>query len=174
MTVRDGTMDDIQNFIRQQRARDLVLESCMHLNAGEWSSFLALCDPGTFTYSIVNFSPEIKKVQCWMKQDHAGLSKVLALLPKHNSDRAHLTRHVTPCLVGPDDGSGELEVTSYMTVYRTEWDAEDSHLQSGATTLYVVGRVIDRVLVEQDRRLLRNRVVDLDTRQVGIGSHHIL
>jgi methanesulfonate monooxygenase subunit beta len=167
-------VETIEAFMRQQRVRDLVFESCLHLNAGEWTSFLGLCDERSFSYSIVNFSPEIKKAQCWMKQDHAGLSKLLALLPKHNSDRAHLTRHVTPYAVRPLDELDEFESISHMTVYRTEWDAEDSHLQSGATTLYVIGKYIDRVRFEADRPLLRSRVVDLDTRQVGIGSHHIL
>ena len=167
-------METIATFMRKQRVRDLVFESCLHLNGGEWENFLGLCDEDTFTYSIVNFSPEIKKAQCWMKQDHAGLSKLLDLLPKHNSDRARLTRHVTPCVVRPLDGADAFEAISHVTVYRTEWDAEDSHLQSGATTLYVIGRYVDRVHFEWNRPLLRSRVVDLDTRQVGIGSHHIL
>jgi methanesulfonate monooxygenase small subunit len=167
-------MEGIELFMRQQQARDLVLVACLHLNASEWPSFLKLCDERSFTYSIVNFSPEIKRTQCWMKQDFAGLSKLLSLLPKHNSDRARLTRHVTPYLVRPLTEPGEFEVTSHVTVYRTEWDAEDSHLQSGATTLYVVGKYVDDVRFESDLPLLRRRVVDLDTRQVGIGSHHIL
>ncbi|KWT95797.1 hypothetical protein WDL1CHR_03384 [Variovorax sp. WDL1] len=165
-------MDETTMLLKQMAARDLVCDACLRLNSGDWTGFLALCDPSAFSYSIINYSPEIKRLQCWMKQDYAGLGKVLDLLPRHNSDRAHLTRHVMPCRVTPTDAG--FEVISHMTVFRTEWDAEDSHLQSGATSLYVVGTYVDQVLSASGRMLLASRVVDLDTRQVGIGSHHIL
>lgn len=166
-------MEDIKAFVEQQKARDLVCETCLHLNAGDYTSFLKACGQDGFTYSIVNFSPEIKKVQTWMKQDRAGLAKILDLLPKHNSDHARLTRQVTPYRVTPK-GEGAYEVISQVSIYRTEWDAENSHLQSGATSLYVIGRYIDDVVLGPQGARLAARVVDLDTRQVGIGSHHIL
>lgn len=166
-------MDDIKAFLIQQKARDLVCESALQLNAGDYSGFLQQCEQKAFTYSIVNFSPEIKKVQCWMKQDYTGLAKILDLLPKHNSDHARLTRQVTPYKV-TDKGEGTYEVTSQVSIYRTEWDAENSHLQSGVTSLYVIGRYVDTVRLEDGNAKLAGRVVDLDTRQVGIGSHHIL
>ncbi|NPC59132.1 nuclear transport factor 2 family protein [Caenimonas soli] len=165
---------DANAMLRQQIARDLVCETSLHLNAGDWAKFLELCDDGSFEYSIINYSPEIRKTQCWMKQDRAGLAKVLNLLPKHNSDRAQLTRHIMPSRVTPGDEEGSFEVVSQMTVYRTEWDAENSHLQSGATSLYVVGKYIDHVILSDSGARLCKRIVELDTRQVGIGSHHIL
>lgn len=167
-------MDDIRAMLESQRARDLVCETCLHLNAGRWSDFLALCEPAAFKYSIVNFSPEIKKTQCWMKQDFAGLAKLLDLLPKHNSDRAQLTRHVTTYKTGRSSAPDTVSVVSHVTIFRTEWDAEDSHLQSGATSLYVVGKYVDEVVLKPSGAYLASRTVDLDTRQVGIGSHYIL
>lgn len=165
---------DLTTFLNHQRARDLVCESCLHLNAGDTTKFLQLCEQGEFTYSIVNFSPEIKKVQCWMKQNYSGLAKILDLLPKHNSDHARLTRHAVPYRVTATAQSDTVEVISQVAIYRTEWDAENSHLQSGATSLYVIGRYIDTVRLTNGDGRLASRTVDLDTRQVGIGSHHIL
>lgn len=167
-------MEDLKALLDQQKVRDLVCESCMYLNSGDYTKFLQICDPQQFVYSIVNFSPEIKKTQCWMKQDHGELAKVLDLLPKHNSDHARLTRHITPYRVSPNGKDGGFEVLSQLAVYRTEWDAENSHLQSGATSLYVIGRYLDNVVLTERGPVLVSRVVDLDTRQVGIGSHHIL
>lgn len=166
-------MDDMMTFFQQQKVRDAVCESALHLNAGDYGRFLQMCDQKHFEYSIINFSPEIKKVQCWMKQNYSGLAKVLDLLPKHNSDHARLTRHVIPYRVTAK-GNGAFEVVSQTAVYRTEWDAENSHLQSGATRLYVIGKYVDCVTLTDSGAQLTSRVVDLDTRQVGIGSHHIL
>jgi len=166
-------MDDLKTFLEQQKVRDLVVEGCLHLNAGDYTSFLKLCDSRQFTYAITNFSPEIRKTQCWMQQDYAGLAKVLDLLPTHNSDHARLTRHAIPCRLSAR-GAGSYEVVSQVAIYRTEWDAENSHLQSGATSLYVIGRYLDQVVLTDKGPLLAGRVIDLDTRQVGIGSHHIL
>ena len=168
------TSSDITAFMRQQQARDLVSETTLQLNAGNWAGFLELCDASAFVYSIINYSPEIKKVQCWMKQDFPGLSALLNMLPKHNSDRGQLTRHAMPVRVTGNATHDRFEVISHVVVYRTEWDAEDAHLQSGATSLYVVGRYIDQVALTANGARLCARVMDLETRQVGIGSHHIL
>lgn len=166
-------MEDIKAFVDQQRVRDLVCETSLHLNSGDYTKFLQACEQKNFSYTISNYSPEIKKQQCWMKQDYAGLAKILDLLPKHNSDHARLTRQVVPYRVTPKGGNS-FEAISQVSIFRTEWDAENSHLQSGATSLYVIGRYVDTVVLDDQGPRLTSRVVDLDTRQVGIGSHHIL
>jgi hypothetical protein len=150
-----------------------VYESCLALNANRWDDFLSLCDPQTFCYRITNYSPEIKREQCWMDQDFAKLTKLFQLLPRHNSDRAHLARHATVYRVARG-ADCTVDATTAVAVYRTEWDAGDSHLLSGATSLYVVGRYVDRLRVQGGVALLLRRTMELDTRQVGIGSHHIL
>ena len=150
-----------------------VYETCMALNAGRWDDFLRLCDPADFRYRITNFSPEIKREQCWMDQGFENLTKLFQLLPKHNSDRAQLTRHATVYRIAAAP-QGFIEVITQVAIYRTEWDAGDSHLQSGATSLYVVGKYVDRMRLAGGEALLACRTMELDTRQVGIGSHFIL
>ena len=154
-------------------AVDLVYDTCMALNDNQWDVFLSLCDPQSFRYRIKNYCPEIRKEQTWMDQDYQQLTHLFDLLPKHNSDRPKLTRHATVYRKRPGN-DGELTVTSHLTVYRTEWDGGDSHLHSGATSLYVVGRYVDTIRIADNGFRLTGRVVDLDTRQVGIGSHFIL
>ena len=110
-----------------------------------------------------------------MRQDFDGITHLLALLPKHNSDHAQLTRHITPYQVRRiTDEPNTFEAISQLVIYRTEWDSDNSHLKSGATSLYVVGKYIDKIKVVADGFLLSSRVVDLDTRQVGTGSHMLL
>lgn len=156
-----------------EAAVDLVYESCLALDSNQWDAFQALCDPQRFRYRIKNFCPEIRKEQTWMDQNHEQLRHLFELLPKHNSDRPKLTRHAT-VYRKRETGEDEWTLTSHLTVYRTEWDGGDSHLHSGITSLYVVGRYVDTVRFTGDGPRLTGRVVDLDTRQVGIGMHYIL
>lgn len=154
-------------------ATAVVYESCLALNESRWQEFLALCDPEVFRYRITNYSPEIRRVQCWMDQSVQNLAKLFQLLPKHNSDRAQLTRHATVYRVA-SAADGLLEASTQLAVYRTEWDAGDSHIESGATSLFVIGRYVDRLRLREADALLVQRTVELDTRQVGIGSHFML
>ena len=48
-------MDDMNTFFQQQKVRDAVCESALHLNAGDYGSFLQMCDQKKFEYSIINF-----------------------------------------------------------------------------------------------------------------------
>ena len=152
---------------------DVVYESCLALDNGQWSEFLALCDPERFRYRIKNFCPEIRREQTWMDQTFEQLQHLFELLPRHNSDRPKLTRHAT-VYRKRSGGENVFTLTSHLTVYRTEWDGGNSHLHSGTTSLYVVGRYIDTICVMDDGPRLTSRVMDLDTRQVGIGMHYIL
>jgi methanesulfonate monooxygenase small subunit len=172
MTAATPATLDTETLLREAQACRLVQDSCLALDEGRWADFLALCDAG-MRYRIVNYSPEIRKVQCWMDQDHAQLSKLFELLPKHNSDRPVMTRHVAPARIDARD-PGRVRVTSKVAVYRTEWDGGDSHLDSGSTSLYVIGRYLDEIALGPDGARLLARTVDLDTRQVGIGTHYIL
>lgn len=159
---------------RSQQVQGLVYESCLLLNEENWAGFLALCDPAKFRYRIVNFSPEIRREQCWMDRDYPGLKGVLDLLPRHNSDHSTLTRHATVYRVSPGTDEGEVAAISLFSLYRTQLDGVNSHFESGATSLFAVGRYEDRILVgaNGDPARLLSRTVRLDTRQIDIGSHY--
>ena len=167
-------MLDLSQLNKQLMVRDFVANTCMTLNKNRWNEYLALCDSNDFAYSIENYSPEIKKRQCWMRQNFEGIKHVIDLLPKHNSDHAQLTRHITTYSVRETETSDVYEVNSQLAIYRTEWDSDNSHLKSGATTLYVIGSYLDQVAITSSGLRLRRRTVELETRQVGTGSHFIL
>ncbi|MGH8222747.1 MAG: aromatic-ring-hydroxylating dioxygenase subunit beta [Woeseiaceae bacterium] len=150
---------------------ELVYESCLALNAEDWAAFLGWCEPEGFRYRIVNFSPEIRREQCWMDRDWKGLKSLLELLPKHNSDHSPLTRHATVYRVRVDAAADEAAATTMVAIYRTQLDGVNSHFESGQTSLFAVGRYEDRIRIRGGEPRLLARTVRLDTRQVDIGSH---
>lgn len=154
----------------RQHVLELVYDGCMALNAEDWAAFLALCEPRGFRYRITNYSPEIRRTQCWMDRDFKGLKSIIDLLPKHNSDHSPLTRHATVYKVLAD-AAGEIRATTQLAIYRTELDGSNSHFDSGSTRLWAIGRYEDRVRVGPEGARLLERNVVLDTRQIGIGSH---
>lgn len=157
-----------------QQVHELVYESCLLLNAEDWKGYLTLCDPNHFRYRIVNFSPEIRREQCWMDRDFKGLKALLELLPKHNSDHSALTRHATVYKVALGENENEVLATTLLTIYRTQLDGVNSHFESGQTSLFAVGKYEDRIRLGNGAESARflSRTVRLDTRQIDIGSHY--
>ena len=150
--------------LEQRRAvEELVYRSCLALDAKDWNAFLALCDP-TFRYTIAAYSPEVRKDMVWLDHDKAGMTTLFNNLPKHNSDHAPLTRHVTVYTVDVKDGGGEAEAISALQVFKTALDG-------GATELFAVGRFHDTVRLDGGSGTLVKRTVRLDTRQLGFGYH---
>lgn len=155
----------------RQQVVELIYDGCMALNAEDWAAFLELCEPQGFRYRITNYSPEIRRTQCWMDRDFKGLKSVVELLPRHNSDHSPMTRHATVYKVLVDPVGGEVHARTQLAVYRTELDGSNSHFDSGRTRLWAIGRYEDRIrIVAGGARLLERNVV-LDTRQIEIGSH---
>ena len=141
---------------------ELVYRSCMALDAMDFTGFLALCDE-KFHYLITAFSPEIRKEMTWLEHDNAGMQLLFKNLPKHNSDRSLLSRHATVYTIKfTDDFSAE--VTTGLQVYRTTLDG-------GATELFAVGKIYDRVAIGAEGPRLLDRHIKLDTRMFGIGFH---
>ena len=154
-----------------QPIHDLVYRSCLYMNDESWKDYLALCDPQSFHYRVTNYSPEIRKEQVWADRDFKAMKASFDLLPRHNSDRSKLTRQVSIYTVDYDDQAREANVVSALTVYRTQLDGVNSYVESGQTHLYAVGLYKDRIKVTEADAKLVERVVQLDTRQLDIGSH---
>jgi methanesulfonate monooxygenase small subunit len=140
---------------------ELVYRSCLALDERNFTGFLELCDDG-FRYKVTAYSPEIRKDMVWLDHDKKGMEKLFTQLGRHNSDHSPLTRHATVYTVKLD--GTQAEVVSALQVFRTALDG-------GATELYSVGRLIDTVKLDGGDPKLAQRVVKLDTRQLGFGSH---
>jgi methanesulfonate monooxygenase subunit beta len=142
---------------------DLVYRSCVRLDDKDFDGFLGLCDPA-FRYTVRTYSPEIRREMIWLDHDRTGLELLFRNLPRHNSDHALLSRHVTVYTVDAGEDSGHAAAVSALQVFRTTLDG-------GATSLFAVGKIYDTVKIAGERAWLLQRTVKLDTRMLGIGSH---
>ena len=149
----------------------LVYKSCLYMNEESWPEYLSLCDREAFRYRVVNYSPEIRRDQIWADRDYKAMKSSLDLLARHNSDHSKLTRHANVYDVEYDEQAREARVVSALTIYRTQLDGTMSYIESGQTSLYAVGLYNDRIRVDFDAPALVERVVQLDTRQLDVGSH---
>ena len=142
---------------------ELICRSCMTLDDRAFSAYLELCDPA-YHYRITAFSPEIRKEMTWLEHDKAGMQTLFTNLPRHNSDRSPLTRHVTVYTVQQDDVARRANVLSALQVFKTSLDG-------GSTELYAVGKIHDEIALTDDGPRLLDRNVRLETRMLGIGYH---
>ena len=142
---------------------ELVYRAALLLDASDFPGFLALCDQ-QFHYLIGAYSPEIRKEMIWLEHDMAGMQLLFKNLPKHNSDRSLLTRHTTVYTVDFSADGKSADVVSGLQVYRTS-------LNGGATELFAVGKIHDKVSLGADGARLKDRQIKLDTRMFGIGFH---
>jgi methanesulfonate monooxygenase small subunit len=147
--------------LTREACADVVYRAALALDQHDWAGFLALCAPG-FRYQIGAFSPEIRRDMNWLDHDRAGLQNLLETLPRHNSDHAALSRHLT--VYTTELAADHGDTVSALQVFRTELDG-------GATLLFAVGKVYDRLQQVGDQVLLVSRRIRVDTRLLGIGSH---
>ncbi len=144
-------------------AQELVYRTGLALDAVDFPGFLALCGE-SFHYRISAYSPEIRKDMTWLEHDRKGMELLFKNLPKHNSDRSLLGRHVTVYTVSFAGDGAVADVVSGLQVYRTTLDG-------GATELFAVGKMFDKVSVGDGGARLMDRHIKLDTRMLGIGFH---
>ena len=146
---------------QRQQIEELIYRSCLALDDRDFKGFLELCDPA-FRYKVSAYSPEIRKDMVWLDHDRKGMETLFTNLPRHNSDHAPLARHATVYTIKVD--GSQAEVVSALQVYRTALDG-------GATELFAVARLIDTVKLDGATPKLAARVVRMETRQLGFGSH---
>ena len=141
--------------------QQLIGQSCAFLDSEDFSSFLALCAP-EFKYQINVYSPEIRKRMVWMNHDRSGLSKLFRVLPQHVRLLGTLFRHVSVYSAERIGNSNDAAVASTFLIVQTDPD--------GVSKLFAAGRYLDTVRLGGDRPLLLARTVQLETRDIGVGS----
>jgi methanesulfonate monooxygenase subunit beta len=142
---------------------ELVYRSCLLLDERDFDGFLGLC-ASDFRYTVRAYAPEIKREMVWLDHDKIGMQTLFRNLPRHNSDATPLTRHATVYTVKFDEPHSQATVITALQVFRTALDG-------GSTSLFAVGKVHDTVTLTGRDALLAMRVIRLDTRQLGMGSH---
>ncbi len=154
--------------------RDVICRSALLLDDGRMQEWLDLhCTPD-FQYSVTTYSPEIRRLQEWFAGSRDELVELVRLLPRHNSDHAALSRHVSVYSVNVSADRATADAVSVVAVYQTLLDGQNSHLDSGTTRLLCTGRYYDRLRLNGEQPVLERRNLRLDTREWGTGSHVIL
>ncbi|WP_296649361.1 methanesulfonate monooxygenase [Thiobacillus sp. 63-78] len=142
---------------------ELIYRSALLMDSKDFAGFLDLCDPA-FNYSITAYIPEIRKETAWLEQNKEGMKLLFDTLPRHNSDHASLSRHLTVYTVEQDEAAKQAKTISFLQAFKTSLDG-------GATELFAVGKVHDTISLSGDKPLLLSRNVRLETRLLGIGFH---
>jgi methanesulfonate monooxygenase small subunit len=142
---------------------ELVYRSCLSLDDRDFEAYLGLC-AAEFRYTVKAYAPEIRREMVWLDHDRAGMELLFRNLPRHNSDPTPLARHATVYTVTFDAARTQATVVSALQVFRTALDG-------GTTSLFAVGKMYDTVRLDEGTALLAKRLIRLDTRQLGIGSH---
>lgn len=148
---------------------ELVLDGARLLDErrfGEWFDRTS----ADFHYRIEAYSPELRKNMVWLEHDRAGMIALVELLPKHHVDGADLLRHVSVGHI-ETEGPNAASANSALAIFSTARDAGDAHVDGGSSSVFLVGRYQDRFRLEDERWRLSERIVKVQTRQLGIGSH---
>lgn len=153
-----------------QPIQTLIYRSCLCLNDEAWKEFMELCDQ-SFQYRIVAYTPEIRRHQTLADRSYKNMKAHFDLMPRHNTDHSKLTRQVQVYTVDYDAATREASVVSSLTIYRTQFDGTNSYVECGETSLYAVGLYKDRVRFVDEVPKLIERVIELDTRQLDVGTH---
>ena len=152
---------------------DTIYRSCLYLDNGNWEEFLNLCDV-EMIYSIKAYSVEIRRDMEYLSHNKKELGSLTEMLPKLNSDHSPLRRHASVYTVDiGEDGETATAVTS-LAVYQNMHDGINSHIDSGETRLFLVGRYFDKFKISGDSASIIEREVRLDTRRLDKGTHLLI
>jgi methanesulfonate monooxygenase small subunit len=152
------------------RVRDTIYRATIYLDDQRWNDWLDLCSE-EFHYSIKSFSPEINMDMTYLQGNINEMSALIKLLPKHNTDHSPLRRHTSIYTVDVDPDGRSAKAISSFVVYQNLLDGEDSHIDSGESRLFLVGKYYDTLSLTGDVPRFLKREVRIDQRRLDKGSH---
>jgi methanesulfonate monooxygenase small subunit len=150
--------------------RGAIYKATMLLDEQKWNDWLALCDD-EFEYSITSWSPEIKYNMTYLAANKKDLHHLIDLLPKHNTDHSPLHRHTTVYAVEPSEDGETATAISSVIIFQNMLDGTNSHVDSGASRVFLVGRYFDKLRVKDGKGIFLKRELKLDNRRLDKGSH---
>jgi methanesulfonate monooxygenase small subunit len=152
-----------------EKVRDAVYRACLLLDDEKWEDWLNLCDE-SFEYEITAWSPEIRKDMIYFSGSRDAIKSMTDMLDKHNTDHSPLRRHANVYTIDKND-DGTFTAVSSVAVYQNRLDGFNSHIDAGESHLFVIGRYVDRLKIENGEARFLSRKVELDTRRLDKGSH---
>ena len=153
-----------------ETVRDTIYQATMLLDNQKWDDWLSLCDED-FEYSITSFSPEINYDMTYLAASKKDLRHLVDLLPKHNTDHSPLHRHTTVYSISPSEDGKTATAVSSVLIYQNMLDGTQSHIDAGESRLFLIGRYLDTLKVEDGRGIFLKRELKLDNRRLDKGSH---
>lgn len=160
----------VNNHDIKEQIKELIYNTCLHLDDHQWEAWHNNC-ADNFNYAIRAYSNEIQADMQYHGGDKEYMESITSMLSKHNSDQSPLKRHcVVYRIEVATDGKSATAVTS-LTVYQTQLDGINSHVDAGTTSLFLVGRYNDKFVIDGDNIKFADRVVRLDTRRLDKGTH---
>ena len=164
-TMNDNSMLDLERKIEKT-----IYKATMALDENNWSEWFELCDE-TFAYAITSFSPEINKQMTYFSGDKKELVGLMDMLPKHNTDHSPLHRHTSVYSIDISEDGKSATAVSSVTIYQNMLDGINSHLDSGESRLFVIGKYVDQFAIVNGVPKFTNRETKLDNRRLDKGSH---
>ncbi len=140
--------------------RNFIADTCNSLDKCNFNNFLKMCSK-EFKYTISIYSPDLLKDMVWLEHDINGLKTLFEELPEHLQRKGKLLRHLSfPFIESTEDN---IKVSTSFCLYNTELD--------GKSSILCVGHYNDEISVSENYYLLEERIVYLDTRDIGVGLH---
>ena len=140
---------------------EVTLRTARYLDNLDFDAFLALCT-ADLNYVVKVWSPDLRRDMIWFDHDRSSIEALFGSVHEHIVRPERTLRHLGQSIVdleGADLASVDTSVAVFLT---------DTH---GDSRLWAVGRYIDQVEKHGGAWLLARRVVRLETRNLGIGSH---
>ena len=153
-----------------EKVKDTIYRSCLHLDDEQWEDWLGLCD-ADFSYKITSYSPEIRQDMIYLAGNHEQLRSMTDMLPKHNTDHSPLKRHAVIYTVDVSKDNKSADAVTSVIIYQNMLDGVNSHIDSGETRLFCVGRYIDSLKIDVNGAKFISREVRLENRRLDKGSH---
>lgn len=153
-----------------ETVRDAIYQATALLDDQKWNDWLSMCDE-SFQYSITSWSPEINYNMTYLAASKKDMHHLVDLLPKHNTDHSPLHRHTSVYSVTPSDDGKTATAVSSVLIFQNMLDGTNSHIDAGESRLFLIGRYIDTLQVEDGKATFLSRELKLDNRRLDKGSH---
>ncbi|WP_332816024.1 hydroxylase [Ramlibacter sp.] len=139
----------------------LIYGAALKLDAEDFKGFLRQCGE-EFKYSIRAYSPELGQEMVWLEHGRKGMQDLFAMLAQHVRIKGRFKRHVSVYSV---DAASEGRARAHSSVLLVYTDLE------GSSRLFAAGHYEDVIETSGDSPRLLERVVRLETRDLGPGLH---
>lgn len=143
-----------------ENIKRLIYSSALKLDGEDFKGFLRHCSE-SFRYCIKTYSPELGMEMTWLDHDRPALQDMFGMLRQHVRMTGRFKRHVSVYTVDNEDGKAKV----HSSILLVHTDLE------GHSKLFAAGQYEDVIDLSGDAPMLLERVVRLETRELGPGMH---